>query len=340
MEFSDIGVDLGTSTVVIYSAEKGVLLNEPTVIAIDTRDGAVIGTGSKGENMLGRAPAYIDVVRPLVGGVISDYEMTTALLKDMLSRVGISKLLKPRVCVSVPPSITDVEADALTKALLAADARQVFLIDEPIAAAMGAGVDILQARGHLVVDIGGGATDIAVLSLGGKVQSSSVKIAGSTVDLALLNHLHDKFDLAIGEQMAEKIKLAVASCAPGGSYEQSFEAKGRDIVTGLPKRIRVSTEDVREPVMAVMDKIITAVRSVLERTPPELAGDIYTEGITLTGGGALLHGFADYMREVLQIPVHLSEHAAIAAAMGAGMSFAHEKRLEAGFRDETLRQVD
>ena len=334
---NDRGIDLGTSTVVIYNQESGVLLSEPTVVAVDTRQDTVLAVGSAAYEMVGRTPPHITAAWPLEGGVISDYMLTKEVIKKLLGQVGDSRMVKPRVSVCVPASITGVEADAVVDAVVSAGARQVFLIEEPIAAAIGAGIDITRPIGRLVVDIGGGTTDVAVISMGGIVQSASIKIAGNYMDHEIVKYVRDKFRIAIGERMAEKLKREVGCCVGGTPAQESTVAKGRNLLTGLPQSLTITTEDLQGPIMLGVTEIKEAIHGVLERTPPELAGDIYERGITLTGGGALLAGLPEYLSRELKVMVEVSDQAQNCVAIGAGKSFALEGSLESGFRDATPR---
>lgn len=337
MAINDLGIDLGTSTVIIYADDAGILLKEPTVVAVDTRQDQILAVGSAAYEMVGRTPPHIVAAWPLSGGVISDYVLTKEVIKALLSQVKDSRMVKPRVSVCVPSAITGVEADAVTDALMAAGARQVFLIEEPIAAAIGAGIDITRPFGHLVVDVGGGTTDIAVISLGGTVCSASIKVAGNYIDQEIVKYVRDHFQVAIGERMAEKLKQTVGCCILSVERNQQAEAKGRNLLTGLPQKFLITTKDLYEPIMNGVELIKEAIHGVLERTPPELAGDIYMEGIVLTGGGALLAGLAEYLSGALNVAVAVSENAQNCVAVGAGKSFALEGQLESGFRDATPR---
>lgn len=336
MAANDIGIDLGTSSVIFYTEEQGVLMVEPTVIAIDRRHNRVLAIGKDAFEMVGRTPPHIQVVWPLSGGVISDYIYTREIVKQLLIKATSSRMIKPRVCVCVPAAITGIEADAVVEAVQSAGARQVFLIDEPIAAALGAGIDIMKPIGNLVVDIGGGTTDIAVVSMGGKVQSSSIKTAGNTFDDAIVKHIRAKYHLNIGPRMAEKAKIAIGCATKSIGFSASYPIKGMNTITSLPEKRVITTEDLYEPILENVSQILVSMKSVLERTPPELAGDIYTEGIVLTGGGALLKGFAEYISENTDVKVKVSDEAQFCVAKGSGKSFALEGKLEAGFRDATV----
>lgn len=335
MAQNDIGIDLGTTTVIIYVEGRGIVLNEPTIVAVDTDSNKVLAVGDEAYKMVGRTPAHIIAARPLKDGVISDHVLTREIVRRFMLKAYHSQVVKPRVAVCVPAAISGIESDAAVEAVIAAGARKVYLVDEPIAAALGAGIDIMQPRGHLVVDIGGGTTDIAVISMGGKVQSSSVKMAGNTLDAAIVRHLRRKFKLLIGEKSAEILKREVGCCTPHAGFSATTEVKGRSIETGLPRRMEIRTEDLYEPIEDCMDELAVAVHNVLERTPPELAGDIFTEGMLMTGGGALLRGLDVYLSEKLKIKVRAAEDPINCVAIGTGKSLAMAERLEAGFVDAT-----
>ena len=337
MALNDIGIDLGTTSVIIYMEGKGIVLNEPTVVAVDTDTGKVLEVGEKAYNMIGRTPAHITAVRPLKDGVISDYVLTRELVKRFVTKVSATQMVKPRVAVCVPAALTGIESDAAKEAVVAAGARQIFLIDEPIAAAIGSGLDITRPGGNIVVDIGGGTTDIAVISLGGKVQSTSVKIAGNTLDREIVKHLRMKFHLLVGEKSAELLKRQVACADRELDYNSSAEIKGRSLDTGLPVRCTVTTADLYEPVCACVEELTEAVHGVLSRTPPELAGDIFERGIMLTGGGALLRGLDSYMSRTLKLGVRISDEPINCVAIGTGKSIELKDELESGFMDVTPR---
>ena len=290
MAQNDIGIDLGTTTIIIAQAGQGVVLNQPSVVAMDTRKNSVLEVGDKALAMVGRTPNYISAIFPLKDGVISDHTMTRELICRFVNQVYSSHMVKPRVAVCVPAAITGIESDAVVEAVMAAGARQVYLIDEPIAAALGSGIDITQPDGRMIIDIGGGTTDIAVLSLGGKVKATSVRVAGNHYDDEILKHVRNKFSIAIGQRTAEQLKKNVACCPQKADFDETMEVKGRSLLTGLPIKVNVSTSDLYEPVMMLSEQIGTAAHQVLEKTPPELAGDIFRNGVVLTGGGAQLHG--------------------------------------------------
>ena len=266
MAQNDIGIDLGTTTIIIAQEGKGVVLNQPSVVAMDTRKKTVLEAGDKALAMVGRTPNYISAIFPLKDGVISDHTMTRELICRFVKQVYSSHMVKPRVAVCVPAAITGIESDAVVEAVVAAGARQVYLIDEPIAAALGSGIDITQPEGRMIIDIGGGTTDIAVLSLGGKVKATSVRVAGNHYDEEILKHVRNKYSIAIGQRTAEELKKHVACCPQKTDFHESMEIKGRSLLTGLPVRVTVSTDDLYEPVMMLSEQIGTAAHQVLEKT--------------------------------------------------------------------------
>lgn len=333
MDLNDIGIDLGTTSIIIAMGEKGVVLNQPSIVAVDTRQNKVLAVGDDALAMVGRTPSYISAIRPLKDGVISDHMLTRELICRFIRKVSSSRI-KPRVAVCVPAAITGIESDAVVEAVIAAGARQVFLIDEPLAAALGSGIDITAPEGHMIVDIGGGTTDIAVISLGGKVKSTSVNVAGNTFDDEILKFIRAKFNIAIGPRMAESLKKEVA-CCPELDFHGEMEIKGRSLVTGLPQRLTVSTDDLYEPVCMLVEQIGAAAHQVLEKTPPELSGDIYSQGIVLTGGGSQLKGLPEYMSKALKVKAVVSPDPVNCVALGTSKSLSMRTELETGFVDAT-----
>ena len=334
----DIGIDLGTASVLVYIKGKGVVLNEPSVVAIDKNTGKLLKVGAEAQAMLGRTPGNIVAIRPLREGVISDYEMTERMLKEFIHKVsGGFQFFKPRVIICVPSGITGVEERAVVDAGIQAGARRVYLIEEPVAAAIGAGIDIAKPDGHMIVDIGGGTTDIAVLSLGGKVKATSVRVAGNHYDEEILKFVRNKYSVAIGQRTAEELKKNVACCPQKTDFHETMEIKGRSLLTGLPVRVNVSTDDLYEPVMMLSEQIGTAAHQVLEKTPPELAGDIFRNGVMLTGGGAQLHGLTEYLAQELKVEVTVSPDPVNCVALGTAMSLGIGDKLETGFTDATPR---
>jgi rod shape-determining protein MreB len=315
---TDIGIDLGTASVLVYIKGKGVVLKEPSVVAFDRDTNKIKAIGEEARLMLGRTPGNIVAVRPLRQGVISDYTVTEKMLKYFIQKaVGRQRFRKPRISVCVPSGVTEVEKKAVEDATYQAGAKEVTIIEEPIAAAIGAGIDISRPCGNMIVDVGGGTTDIAVISLGGTVVSTSVKIAGDDFDDAIIRYMRKKHNLLIGERTAEDIKIKI-----GSAYRRpetvSMQVRGRNLVTGLPKTISVSSEETEEALRETTSQIVEAVHSVLEKTPPELAADIADRGIVLTGGGCLLYGLEELIEEKTGITTMTSEDPMTAVAVGTG----------------------
>ena len=331
MASSDIGIDLGTASILVYVKGKGVVLKEPSVVAYDRDTEQIMAIGEEARLMLGRTPGNIVAVRPLRQGVISDYKTTEKMLKYFIQKaVGKSFFgRRPRISVCVPSGVTDVEKRAVEDATYQAGAREVSIIEEPIAAAIGAGIDIARPCGNMIVDIGGGTADIAVISLGGSVVSTSVKIAGDDFDEAIVRYMRKKHNLLIGERTAEDIKIKIGTCFPLAQNE-TMDVRGRNLVTGLPRTITVSSEETEEALREATLQIVEAVHSVLEKTPPELAADVADRGIVLTGGGSLLRGLEELIEERTGINTMTAEHPMTCVAIGTG------KYVEflAGKRDE------
>ena len=313
----DIGIDLGTASVLVYIKGKGVVLREPSVVAMDKNTGKLLKVGTDAQAMLGRTPGNIVAMRPLREGVISDYDMTERMLKEFIKKVTTFSLFKPRLLICVPSGITEVEERAVVDAGIQAGARRAYLIEEPVAAAIGAGIDITKPDGHMVVDIGGGTADIAVISLGGTVVSTSIKIAGDDFDEAIVRYMRKKHNLLIGERTAEDIKIKVGSCYPRAQVD-SIDVRGRNLVTGLPKTVTVTSEETEEALKEATAQIVEAVHSVLERTPPELTADIADRGIVLTGGGALLRGLEELLESKTGINTMTAEEPMQCVAIGTG----------------------
>ena len=337
MSSGDIGIDLGTASILVFVKGKGIALCEPSVVAVDKMSGKILAVGADAQSMLGRTPGNIVAVRPLREGVISDYEMTEKMIKEFIKKVLGFRLFKPNVIICIPSVITEVEERAVIDAGIQAGAKRVFLIEEPVAAAIGAGIDISKPNGNMIVDIGGGTTDIAVLSLGGKVKATSVRVAGNHYDEEILKFVRNKFSIAIGQRTAENLKKNVACCPQKADFNETMEIKGRSLLTGLPVRVNVSTADLYEPVMRLSEQIGTAAHQVLEKTPPELAGDIYRNGVVLTGGGAQLHGLPEYLSQELKVEVTVSPDPVNCVALGTAMSLRLGDKLETGFMDATPR---
>ena len=315
----DIGIDLGTASVLIYIKGQGIVLNEPSVVAMDKNTGKLLKVGADAQAMLGRTPGNIVAIRPLRDGVISDYDMTERMLKEFIHKVNGFQLFKPRVIICVPSGITEVEERAVIDAGIQAGARSVYLIEEPVAAAIGAGIDIAKPDGHLIIDIGGGTTDIAVISLSGVVESASIKVAGDMFNEAVVKYIRRKHNVLIGERTAEELKIQIGCIYPQ-EEEQTVEVKGRCLMTGLPKVFSVSSSEMIEAFEEPAERILEAVHSVLERTPPELVADISTNGIVMTGGGSLVAGFAELVSSRTGIATTVAENAIQCVAMGTGQS--------------------
>lgn len=315
---SDIGIDLGTANVLVYMKGKGVVLKEPSVVAFDRDTDKIRAIGEEARLMLGRTPGNIVAVRPLRQGVISDYTVTEKMLRYFIQKsVGKSRFRKPRISVCVPSGVTEVEKKAVEDATYEAGAREVAIIEEPIAAAIGAGIDISRPCGNMIVDIGGGTSDIAVISLGGTVVSTSIKIAGDNFDEAIVRYMRKEHNLLIGERTAEDIKVNIGSAFPRPEVV-SMDVRGRNLVTGLPKTITVTSEETEEALRESTSQIVEAVHSVLEKTPPELAADIADRGIVLTGGGSLLYGLEELIEDKTGINTMTAEEPMTAVAVGTG----------------------
>ena len=316
----DIGIDLGTASVLVYIKGKGVVLNEPSVVAIDKNTGRLLKVGAEAQAMLGRTPGNIVAIRPLRDGVISDYDMTERMLKEFIRKVtGGFHLFPPRIMVCVPSGITEVEERAVIDAGRQAGARRVYLIEEPVAAAIGAGIDITTPDGHMVVDIGGGTSDIAVISLSGVVESASIKVAGDQFNESIVKYMRRKHNILIGERTAEQMKMEIG-CVYPKEEEATIEIKGRCLMTGLPKTITVNSTEMMEAFEEPVERILEAVHNVLERTPPELVADISNNGIVMTGGGSLVDGFDKLITARTGIHTVVAEDAISCVAEGTGKS--------------------
>ncbi|WPX08571.1 rod shape-determining protein [Anaerocellum danielii] len=335
---TDIGIDLGTATVLVYVKGKGIVLREPSVVAIEQTRKQILAVGEEARRMIGRTPGNIVAVRPLRDGVISDYEVTEAMLKYFLGKVlGKRVFFKPRVVVCVPSGVTEVEKRAVLDATYEAGAKQTFLIEEPIAAAIGAGLDISRPVGCMVIDIGGGTTDIAVISLGGAVVSESIKVAGDKFDEAIIRYIRKKHSVAIGERTAEELKINIG-CAYKKPKTEAMEVRGRSLLTGLPKTITVTSDEMLLALEEPISAIIEAVHRVLENTPPELAADITSTGIVMTGGGSLLWGLDKLISEKTGIPTRIADDPVSCVALGTGKALEALDVLEASLiKDPRVR---
>jgi rod shape-determining protein MreB len=315
----DMAVDLGTANTLVYVRGRGIVLSEPSVVAIDESTGEVYAVGLEAKRMLGRTPGTISAIRPLKDGVIADFDVTEQMLRHFIQKVHQHRFAHPRVVVCVPSGVTGVEKRAVEEATLSAGARQAYLIEEPMAAAIGAGLPVAEPTGNMIVDIGGGTTEVAVISLGGIVVSQSLRVGGDEMDEAIINHIKREYKLLIGQQTAEEIKLEVGS-AFALKEEVQAEVRGRDMLTGLPKTVILSSEEVRHALDEPVIQIIEAIKSTLDKTPPELAADIMDRGIVLAGGGALLQGLDQRIRQETHMPTHLAESPLTCVAVGSGRS--------------------
>jgi len=326
----DIGIDLGTASILVFTKGKGIVLREPSVVAVDKSTNKVLKVGLEAQKMLGRTPGNIIAIRPLRGGVISDYEMTERMIKDFIRRViGGFSLFKPRIVICVPSGITEVEERAVIDAGRQAGARAVYLIEEPIAAAMGAGIDITKPDGRMIVDIGGGTTDVAIISLSNIVESDSVKIAGDAFDEAIIKYIRRKQNVLIGERTAEDLKINIGCVSPRPE-ELTMEVKGRCLITGLPRIFNVTSTEIMEALQEPTERILETIHGVLERTPPELIGDVSTNGIVMTGGGSLVYGFDTLVQERTSIATHVADEAISCVAYGTGKALDNLSEMQDG----------
>jgi rod shape-determining protein MreB len=330
----DVAVDLGTANTVVYVRGRGIVLSEPSVVAIDQRTGEVHAVGADAQRMIGRTPATISADRPLRHGVIADFEVTEAMLRQFVGKVLNNRFARPRMVICAPSGITEVERRAVEEATLSSGAREVHLIEESLAAAIGAGIDIGEPVGRMVVDIGGGTSEVAIISLGGLVVAKSLRVGGYDLDDAITNHIRLEHRMAIGSQSAEAIKLAAGSAIP---LEEEIETsiRGRDLASGLPREIVLTSEEVRQAIASPLAEIMTAIHATLEETPPELAADITTEGVLLAGGGSLLRGFEQRVAAETGMPVRLADDPLACVATGAGMSLEELDTLPRGRRHRT-----
>ena len=325
----DIGIDLGTASILVYVKGKGVVLREPSVVAIDKNTGKLLKVGVDAQKMLGRTPGNIVAIRPLREGVISDYDMTERMLKEFLKKGTSFRVFKPRIIICVPSGITEVEERAVIDAGIQAGARRVYLIEEPLAAAIGAGIDITRPDGHMIVDIGGGTADIAVISLGGVVESTSIKVAGDKFDEAIVKYIRRKHNVLIGERTAEEMKMTIG-CVYPYPEEKVMEVRGRCLMTGLPRTFTVTSSEMMEAFEDVSGKIVEAVHAVLERTAPELVGDIATNGILMTGGGSLIYGFDKLIESKTGISTRVADDAISCVAYGTGKTLENIANMQDG----------
>ena len=316
---NDIGIDLGTANTLVYLKGHGIVINEPSVVVVNQKTGQIVAVGGEAKQMLGRTPGHVRAVRPVVDGVISDFEVTEEMLSYLIGKAEkmSKKFIRPRVIVGVPTGITNVEIRAVEDAARSAGAREVYIIEEPMAAAVGIRLPIKEAVGSVIVDIGGGTTDVAVISLSGVVRSKNLKIAGDLLNSNIINYMRDEFKLLIGERTAESVKIAIGNVVEGESMEA--EVRGRDLVTGLPRQVIVTDSDIREAILPSVLTLVDGIKEVLETTPPEILSDIMHRGLVLSGGGALIRGLDTLLHDTLKIPIYIAEDPLTAVARGAGV---------------------
>ena len=317
----DLGIDLGTKNTLVYTADKGIVINEPSVVAVNMRTDEILAVGEEAKRMVGKTPAHIQTIKPLVDGVISDFEVTEKMLKYFIDKVhseNFTLIPRPRVVIGIPLDITEVERKAVKDAAKSAGARQVYLVEESMAAAIGARLPVSEAVATMVVDIGGGTAEIAVISLGGVVTWKSLRLAGNELDNNIIEYVREEFNILIGEQVAENIKIKIGSATPL-KEPMEMEIRGRDLINGLPKAVAISDSQAREAMAGTIKKIIENIKTTIETTPPELVADIYENGIFLTGGGALLRGLDKEIAQATKIPVRVADDALTCVVRGAGM---------------------
>ncbi len=333
----DIGIDLGTANTLVYVRGRGIVINEPSIVAVNTKTGQVVAVGQVAKDMLGRTPAHIQAVQPVVDGVISDYEVTAEMLSYLIDKAqgGKTKMLGPRVAVGVPSGITSVEVRAVRDAARAAGAREVHIVEEPLAAAIGIELPIHEPTGSMIVDIGGGTTDIGIVSLGGLVSSRNVRVAGDRFNADIVSHIRNEFKMLIGDKTAEEVKIAIASVALNRDRIEAI-IRGRDLVTGLPREILISDQDIRNAIGHSIEELVDAVKEVIESTPPEIVGDIVQRGIFLAGGGALIRGLPEYFSRNLGVPVTVASDPLTAVVRGTSIVL-DDMEL---FREALLRSDD
>lgn len=320
----DLAIDLGTANTIVYTKNKGVVINEPSVVALDTKTGEIIAVGDEAKNMIGRTPANISAIRPLKDGVIADFDVTAEMLRYFINQTNTGMhFYKPRIIVCVPSGATDVEKRAIIEATVSAGAneKQAYLIEEPMAAAIGAGLNVEGPEGSMIVDIGGGTSEVAVISLGGIVTSASVRVAGDAFDNAIINHIKKQYSLAIGDRTAEDVKIRLA-CAYKDNFDdiKTMEIRGRDLVSGLPNTVEVNSREIMEAIEEPVSTIVEAIKTTLEKTPPELSADIMETGIYITGGGALLYGLDILIENETGMPVHIADEPLFCVVKGTGIA--------------------
>lgn len=319
-----IGIDLGTANTLVFIPQKGVAINEPSVVAVSKIDNTVLAVGNEARDMIGRTPDTIVAYRPLRDGVIADYRVTEAMLRYFINKAGGRiRLFRPEVMVSVPAGVTSTERRAVIEATVQAGAKAAYVVKEPVLAAIGAGIPINEPAGHMVVDIGGGTTDVAVISLGGIVAATSVKVAGNKFDQAISDYIKRNFNLAIGDRTAEDIKIKIGSAVPVDDESLRMEIRGRDLMTGLPRTVEIHSAEVTDAIADELDEVVRAIKSVLHDTPPELAADIMDRGIVMTGGGALLRNIDKLVFQETGVPAHIAEEPLLCVAKGTGIALEH-----------------
>ncbi|HBJ9636389.1 TPA: rod shape-determining protein [Listeria monocytogenes] len=321
-----IGIDLGTANILVYSKEKGIILNEPSVVALNTNDGTVLAIGQEAKEMIGKTPTSISAVRPMKDGVIADFDLTSGLLREIMRRISVSGVRKPNVVVCTPTGATSVERRAISDAVRSTGARSVVLIEEPVAAAIGADLPVAEPVANVIVDIGGGTSEIAIISYGGVVSSTSIRTGGDHMDEEIIQYIRKNYNLLIGQTTAERIKMELGY-APIEHVTQTADIRGRDLLTGLPKTIQVSSTEIQSALAETLQRILEAIRNTLELCPPELSGDIVDRGIILSGGGSLLQGFRDWLVQEIDVPVHMAPSPLESVAIGTGRSLLFADKL-------------
>ncbi|EAE8346440.1 rod shape-determining protein [Listeria monocytogenes] len=321
-----IGIDLGTANILVYSKEKGIILNEPSVVALNTNDGTVLAIGQEAKEMIGKTPTSISAVRPMKDGVIADFDLTSGLLREIMRRISVSGVRKPNVVVCTPTGATSVERRAISDAVKSTGARSVVLIEEPVAAAIGADLPVAEPVANVIVDIGGGTSEIAIISYGGVVSSTSIRTGGDHMDEEIIQYIRKNYNLLIGQTTAERIKMELGF-APIEHVAQTADIRGRDLLTGLPKTIQVSSTEIQSALAETLQRILEAIRNTLELCPPELSGDIVDRGIILSGGGSLLQGFRDWLVAEIDVPVHMAPSPLESVAIGTGKSLVFADKL-------------
>ncbi|EAG5477520.1 rod shape-determining protein [Listeria monocytogenes] len=321
-----IGIDLGTANILVYSKEKGIILNEPSVVALNTNDGTVLAIGQEAKEMIGKTPTSISAVRPMKDGVIADFDLTSGLLREIMRRISVSGVRKPNVVVCTPTGATSVERRAISDAVRSTGARSVVLIEEPVAAAIGADLPVAEPVANVIVDIGGGTSEIAIISYGGVVSSTSIRTGGDHMDEEIIQYIRKNYNLLIGQTTAERIKMELGY-APIEHVTQTADIRGRDLLTGLPKTIQVSSTEIQSALAETLQRILEAIRNTLELCPPELSGDIVDRGIILSGGGSLLQGFRDWLVQEIDVPVHMAPSPLESVAISTGRSLVFADKL-------------